>query len=311
MEYNHSDRLVIAAYLYYEEGLTQEEISRRLNISRVSVTRLLQKARQDGIVQVTITRNLPEQFELEEKLIRAFELKRAVVVKTCGTREDTFIDLGKAGGALILESVSPNCHLGVAWSETVSYIANHIQTVDISFPITINELAGTHLSQSTQYGASWKMAERLKARLVSVPVPVVMKDAAAREAILHEESIRQAFEQAARVDLAVVGLGNVGDNCSLVRTGFLSLAQVETLRQHGAVGDILMRFFDKDGQHIPSPLEEQIISLDWEEIRQIPHIIAAAAGYEKVEVILAALRSRLIHSLVTDSDTARQVLAAV
>lgn len=100
-------------------------------------------------------------------------------------------------------------------------------------------------------------------------------------------------------------------DCTVVRTGFLTPEQMADLRRQGAVGDILMRYFDAFGRRVPTPLESRIISPEWEDIRRIPHVVVMAAGPTKVEPILGALRGGFCHCLITDTETAEQALQRV
>ncbi len=125
---------------------------------------------------------------------------------------------------------------------------------------------------------------------------------------MQEPRLRQSMEEVKRCDIAYVGLGNIAADTTLVRIGLLTPQELHGLEKKGVVGEMLMRYYDEEGRHVPSPWESRIISLDWETIRRIPHIVVIAAGEHKVKAITAALRGRLCHSLVTDTDTARAVL---
>jgi DNA-binding transcriptional regulator LsrR (DeoR family) len=305
----NEDLITQIAWMYYEENLTHQEISEELHLSRVKVTRLLQTARELGIVQIKITRPLAAQSALERRLKETFRIKYAVVVETAPSLERTVERVGEAGANLLVKLLFPNCRLGLAWGSTLSVITKHLEPLDPPIPFTIHEVAGTYLAPTIPYGASWLVAHKLSVPLESLPVPTMIKDEKAMQAILNEENIRQALEHARQVDIAFVGLGNLTDQCTLIRTSHFTVEEIRELRRRGAVGDILMRFYDNQGQHVPSPYEAQIVSLTWPEIKALPHIVALAAGKtEKGPVILGALRGHIIHSLVTDSETAEYLL---
>jgi len=305
---NQEELMVLAAWMYYDDQLTHEQIAKRLGISRVSVTRLLQKARRDGIVQFRITKPLPLQYDLERRLQQTFGVEEAIVVKTRNAVDDTLDAVGWAGAEHLKQILRPGCRLGVGWSTTVSRMAPYLEAPEQPVPCTFHELAGSMLGQTNPYSISWLIARTLNIPLETLPVPVVVQSEAARDAILKETSIRSALEHARQCDIAFVGLGDVGPDCTMVRTGYLTPEQMADLRQQNAVGDILMRYYDASGRHVPTPLESRIISLNWEEIHRIPYIVVMAAGPTKVEAISGALRGRLCHCLITDTDTAQQVL---
>jgi DNA-binding transcriptional regulator LsrR (DeoR family) len=305
---NSEEMMVVAASMYYDDELTHEQIAKKLHMSRVAVTRLLQRARREGIVQVKITKRLPLQYELEQKLQATFGLKDIIVVKGRGSLDATRDAIGQAGAEHLRQSVFPNCRLGVGWSTTVSRMAAFLERPESPMPVVVNELAGRLLGVVNPYSISGQVALMLDAPVEPLSVPVVVQNSRTRDAFLKEPAIAAALEHARQCDIAFVGLGDVGDDCTMVRTGFMTVEQMAELRRRGAVGDILMRFYDDSGRHVPSPLERRVISLSMEDIRRVPYIVAMASGPTKVEAIQGAVRGGLCQCLITDTGTAEQLL---
>lgn len=309
-ENNQEELKVISAWLHYIERMTHEEIAEQLHLSRVSVTRLIQKAREEGIVQFTITKPLPAQYQLENRLKDKFNLRSVVIVKTMAESNDTLTEVSRAGARALTNLLFPGCRVGVAFSSTLRSLVDYLTIDPANEPITIQELSGTYLSPTTPYGVSWQLAEKLKARLISLPVPAIVQSEEAHDAILSEPSIREAMQGIGQVDLAIVGLGQTGANATLLKTSYLNEEQMQSIRDQGGVGDILFHFYDINGNYVHTPLEGRVIALTWENVTRIPDIIAVAYGIEKVKTILGALRTGVVHHLVTDYETARAVLEA-
>jgi DNA-binding transcriptional regulator LsrR (DeoR family) len=305
---NQDELMVLAAWMYYEDGMTHEQISARLRMSRVGVTRLLQRARREGIVQIRISKPLPLQYELERSLQRHFGLRRAIVVRSARSLEETLDKVGWAGAEYLEEVLFPKCRLGLAWSHTVRRMAPFLGRAKLRVPCTVHELAGSYLGQVNPYSVSAEVARTLGVPLESLPAPVLVQSEESLRIILSESAMSRALENARRCDIAFVGLGDSGPDCTIVQTGFLSQEQMAELRNQGAVGDILMRYYDRDGRHVPTPVEARVISLSWEDLQNLPHIVAMAAGPTKVDALVGALRGKLCHTLITDSETAEQVL---
>lgn len=305
---NGDDLMVVVTWLYYHEDLTHDEIAARLGIPRIKVTRLLQKARREGVVEFRITRPLPAEFELQEKLCAVTGLKEAVIVQSRRTLDETLEAVGKAAADHLARHLRNGLRIGMGWSTTVSRMAPYIQTPKKRYSVTVCELAGTMIGETNPYTISWLVAQRLNARLETLPLPVLVANEETLQALLQEPRVRQSLEDVKRCDIAYIGLGNIAADTTLVRIGLLSAENVRHLEENGAVGEILMRYFDDQGRHIPSPWEGRIISLDWQTIRRIPHVVVIAAGEHKVKGIAAALRGKLCHTLVTDTDTATAVL---
>ncbi|MEW5718459.1 MAG: sugar-binding domain-containing protein, partial [Chloroflexota bacterium] len=226
---------------------------------------------------------------------------------TRSSLDATLDAIGQAGAEHLKQIVFPDCRLGIGWSTTVSRMAPHLEKSESPARIVVNELAGSLLGLENPYSISGQIAQTLSASIEPLSVPVVVKNARARDAILKESSIAVALEHARRCDIALVGLGDVCDACTLVRAGFMTVDQMAELRSRGAVGDILMRFYDASGRHITSPLERRVISLAMEDIRRIPYIIVMAGGPTKLDAILGAMRGGLCHCLIADSQVAEDL----
>ncbi|MBN1265382.1 MAG: sugar-binding transcriptional regulator [Anaerolineales bacterium] len=302
------DLMTIASWLYYEEGLNQEEISQELSMNRVGVTRLLQKARNLGIIKFTITRPLPRDYETAREIEKRFGIKRAIVVPAHPDEEQTMDAIGKAGAQFLEHSLFNGCKLGMAWSHTVSKIADHLNLITPGRSIEIVELAGTTLVSGVVYNITCRIAEMLSAPLNGMPVPVVVSNTEAREAILKEVNISAALRAAASADIALVGIGSMMEAGSIVQTGFMTEDEKADLSSRGIVGEILMRFFDQDGRHVVTNLDDRVIGIQWEEMQGIPLIVGMVTGSTKLPAIIGSLRGKIIRVLITDSRTAEEIL---
>lgn len=307
-ETNQDDLMVIAAWLYYHERLTHEQIAERLKMSRVSITRLLQRARAEGVVQFTITRPLPEQYKLESRLKDKFGLKSVTISQTMANEADTIREVCRAAAFCLKNNLFPECRLGLAFSSTLSHMVEFLDGTSTPRNITIQELAGTYLSPNAPYGISWRIAEKLNANIISLPVPVVVQSEEMRNGLLNEPSIKEAIQGIPLVDVAMVGLGRIGPKSTLVKTGHFTPEMMDELKSRGAVGDILLHFYDRDGKYVANPIENRMLILKWEELTRIPNVIGVATGQNKVEAIKGALLSGTVHHLVTDTDTALAVV---
>lgn len=302
------DLVVTVANLYYAEDLTQEEVAERLSLSRVAVTRILKRAREDGLVQITVKRPLPDLYALGLRLERAFGLRAARVAATGSSADDSLENLGRAGAELLSRFAVPGKRIGAAWSRTVSAIVPYVRR-PAKPPLCVNELAGTYLEPGVPYGVSWKLAERLGAPLETIPAPVLVRSAEAKALMLEERSVARSFENAAKVDVAFVGLGGVSADSSLMKTGYLTEEHLREVTEKGAVGDMLMRYFDAEGRHVRMSFEDRAVSPEWETLRRLPLVVAMAYGPSKLAAIKGALAGRLVQGLVTDRATAELLLA--
>lgn len=301
------ENIVTVANLYYVERLTQKEIADRMGISRVAVTRMLKRADEEGFVQITVTRPLSDCLSLGLRLERELGLRTARVVETGSTADDTLENIGREGADLLSRYALPGTRIGAAWSRTVSAIIPFVQKPSKP-PLCVNELAGTYLDPSVPYGVSWKLAEKLGAQLETIPAPVLVQSAQAKTLMVTEKSVARAFENAAKVNVALVGIGDLSQESSLRKTGYMSDEQLAEIEHKGAVGDVLMRYFDAKGHHVPVPFEERTVSIEWKHLKELPLVIGIAFGLSKVDAIRGAITGKIIHALVTDRATAEALL---
>ena len=302
------EQLLIAANLYYIEGMTQEEIASKLGLSRIAVTRMLKKARDEGLVQITVKKPMPELYRLGLALEKRYGLEAAVVAPTRGSPRESREAVGRAGAELLERLITPGCTIGVAWSATTSAILPYVRKGGAK-PARINELAGTYLTTDIPYSVSWPLAEKLGVPMESIPMPVLVRSGHVKEMMIQEPAIGAALENASKVDLAFVGLGTVSRDSSIMKTGYLGEEELEECSSKGAVGDILMRYYDAAGRYIPMSFEDKTVSLEWEKIVKLPFVVSLAFGPEKLDAITGALAGGIIRGLVTDRWTAEALLA--
>ncbi|HWP68104.1 MAG TPA: sugar-binding domain-containing protein, partial [Rectinemataceae bacterium] len=236
------EQLLIAVNLYYMENMTQEEIASKLGLSRVAVTRMLKKARDEGMVQITVKKPMPELYRLALDLEKRYRLKAAIVAPGGDSPKASMEAVGRAGAELLERLITTGCRIGVAWSATVSAMLPYVRKPPVK-PGWINELAGTYLTTNIPYVVSWPLAEKLGVPVESIPMPVLVRSGRVKEMMIQEPAISSALESASKVDLAFVGLGNVSRDSSIMRTGYIGEDQLEEFSAKGAVGDILMRYY--------------------------------------------------------------------
>lgn len=306
------DPLVVAAWLYYHEELTQAEIAEVLGVSRPTVANLLAQARNEQIVSISLRPDYLATLKLAQELRLTFGLQDALVVPTPPEADAATINrsLGKAGALFLESTIKPGSVLATAWGATMLEVALALSGKSIENLTIAQSLGG--LSTADSFNPSriaWLMAERLGARVYHLYVPAVVESPDVRDILMRDRSIRSAFEVAKAADMAVLGIGKVAHDATIVRAGFISPVQMDELRAKGAVGDITGRFFDIHGQPVVTELNDRIMALMLEDLRQILPVVAVAGGSDKVRTVLGALRGGFIDVLIVDERTASAVLA--
>jgi lsr operon transcriptional repressor len=311
--WSSEELLLRAAWFYYKDELTQDEIAKRLSVSRASVGRLLDRARRVGLVTIHLTTEYLDAFELSAELRRVFGLSEALVVpdhdKEPADHHALNARIGLGGAQFLSTHLRPGGTLGVGWGETVSRV---IAATDFSMagPTHLVTLTGgvdgylpTILSS---HGES--AAEPAVATASVIPAPNIASTPALAAALRAESTIQQVLDQARGVEQAVVGVGTPAADATIVQLGYLTAADARILRDRGVVGDILGQFFDIDGNVADLPIHERRIGIELSDLKNIPKVVGAAGGLHKAEAILGALHGGFLDVLVTNELVALRLL---
>lgn len=298
-----SEELVAqVAWYYYNDGLRQGDIANRLGLSRIKVSRLLDRGRQTGLIEVQINSRYEGCLRLQDQLIKRFDLSEAHVIPAFEEAPpDTRI--GQAASKFLARMLQPHDLLAIGWGRAVTSALRALSPTLIKREISLVSLTGGVSSYVAGVGMN---GVRSDVHLIPTPLRVSTPEFA--EMLTREPYVRNVLSMALTARLAIVGIGAVSRNATLVRDGYCTSGEIELFVRQGAVGDILGYFYDRDGKVLSLDLHDHVVAVKPEEMKHIPSIVGAAAGAEKVEPILGALRGRLINILVTDETTAREIL---
>ena len=306
------------ARLYYEEGVKQNEIAERFGLSQAAVSRLLAQGQKDGIIKVVV--NIPRGVytEIEEKLVEKYGLKDAVVAD-CSLADDgqgLAREIGYCTASYLENILRPNDIIGVSsWSTYLLAAVNAMTPINRKTGIQVVQILGglgNAQSQSHSTHLTSHLSEVVNGTPFFLPVPAVVKSAEIYNTIITDKSIQNIFAMFPFVNTALVGIGNMNPSSLLSASGnVLSEDDSRILRKHGAIGDILLHFYDKMGNEIDeSSLTNHVISMSLSQLKKVERAIGVAGGESKFDAILGALRGRLIKILITDQFTAKRLLEA-
>ena len=305
--------LLRVAWFYYKDELTQDEIARRLSVSRASVGRMLDRARKVGLVSINLNADHLDAFEVSSELRRTFSLTEALVVpdhdKEPADHHLLNARLGLGGAQFMSTHLRPGGTLGVGWGETVSRVIASVNFGAVG-PVHMVTLTGgvdgylqTILSSKGESGTE---PEATTATII--PTPIVASTPTLAAALKAEPAIQQVLTQACGVDQAIVGVGTPAADATIVQMGYLAADDVRLLHDRGVVGDILGQFFDADGRVVNLPIHERRIGIELSDLASIPKVVGVAGGLHKAEAILGALRGGFLDVLVTNELVALRLL---
>ena len=302
--------LVEAARLYYEHQMSQLEISKKLGVSRPTVSRLLQQARNAGIVRIEITDPSEVGTQLESALITKFGLKKAVVVPNDTDNKIVKKRLGKAAILLVDKLISEGTILGISWGTTMQQVARQIRSRRVKDMVVVQLNGGisraeldTHASEIAK-----TIGESYKAIPYLMPLPAVVDNANLKKAILSDKNISRTLELGRKAEIALFTIGSFGYNSVLVKADYFEPDEVDGLLKSGAVGDICSRILKADGTICSEDLDSRTIGIELEELKKKQYSIAVAGGKEKLAAIHAGLKGKWFNSLITDEWIATELL---
>jgi len=305
--------LVKVSKMYYEEGLAQDDIILRLNLSRSKISRLLQQARDEGVVQITVTTPRHMYSDLENRLEKQYGLAEVLIVEAHSgdSIENIIHELGVAAAGYLERVVGPTTPLGISWGSTLHAMVAALHPKRLPKTKVVQIIGGLGQPEAEVHATDLcrRLARSLGSQLTLLPVPGIVATQNARNVLLSDLYVRQAIEMFNHLDIVFVGIGAPIADSVLIRDGsILSHTELELLLKKGAVGDIALRFFDSQGQPVHSEVDERVIGITLEQLTCIRRVVGIAGGPEKYPSILGALRGKLINVLITDSIMAERLL---
>lgn len=315
-------QLADIAQQYYLDDLTQEQIARRLGVSRSNVSRMLKEARERGLVEIRVHHPLRTSLALQEAIEAALPLKASLVLATEGERPfslpngsaaDGRSALGTLAARYLNEQIANGAVVGVGWGSTVYSVVSsgYIERkLDTSVVQLMGSMGGASPDIDGGQVAS-RLGRALGARVFYLHAPMVVTDASVRAGLLRDQHIRQTLDMARRADVLVFSVGAVSKASGLYRAGYLTDLDLEYIQSQGAVGDICGTYFRQDGSPCSLELEERTVAASAEGMRLAPLQVGVGWGAAKALPSIGAIRAGLINVLVTEEECAREMLAVL
>lgn len=302
---DYERRLMLkAVWYYYIENYTQQHISSLLGVSRSKVINLLERARQNGVIQFNVQQGSARRMSMENALAERFGLQDTFIVPRAATLAAPNESIAQAAAMYILHRAEENAFINIGYGDTTSHILNHLATA------TQLPLHAVSMTGGVNYYLPNAVSNVFNARLYLIPSPLLLSNAALRDALRREPDVEEIFRMIPLSSMSVVGIGSMNEQATILKNGILNKNDFTYLKLQGAVGDILSHFVDKNGEMVSPDLEGRLMSTPVDQLKGLENVIGAAGGPGKAEAILAVLRGGYLDVLITDEDTAGQLLEA-
>lgn len=290
------------AWMYYEKNMTQQRIAEATGINRMKVSRLLQKAKEQGVVRVMIDYT-GTNIEIENELARAYGLKEAIVVDEAGTANSK--ERVAAAAAFYLENNLENGQVvAVGWGSTMCEVAEYIGEIPEKNLLFTPAIGGHGKSELDFHATSIasNLAKRTGCRYLPLLAPAFAATKAERDTFVGDPHIREVLDVSAKADLVLFSLGNpLSEGSTLSKAGYFSPEDLAGLHAENAICDLIsILFLNRRGEICCENLTEKSVGLIPEELKAIPRKVCAVSGPEKREPALVALRAGYIDVLIAD-----------
>jgi len=315
MDAQKLELLAQVASMYYLEDQTQAYIARQFGYSRSMVSRLLTEARQNGVVEIRINRQIVRNQSLEQQLIQAFSLKDARVLSR-GTMERGLMSryLGMLAAGYLQVIIKNEMKIGVGWGSTLWETINALQSKKFNDIDVIGIIGAVGTSNGVMDGPeiARRLARMFGGRFQILPAPLIVESESTQKAIMQDGSLAPIFDMANELDMALMGVGTTeAENSSIVRAGYVKPEEMRDLQAKGIVGDVCAIHFDAEGSISDDPINRRVIGIRPEQLRNVPLRVAVAGGEVKALPIYAACKSGLINVLITDEVAAQGALQRI
>jgi DNA-binding transcriptional regulator LsrR (DeoR family) len=305
-----------AAWLYHVAGLNQEETSRRMGLTRARVNRLLQQARESGLVSITINDRDVGLLPVEEDIRRAFGLDFCLATPALGLSatagaEVALRAVGTAGARFLRDRLAerPEAIVGTGWGRTLAHLSRQMSgatTPGARFISLMGSLTAN--SSFNPYEVVQALAQATGGEGYFLPVPFIADSPEDRAVLLAQRAVARPLDLARRADIALISVGELAESSLLRQQDMIGPGDLADLRRAGAVGDTNGIFFDVAGRPVDHPLNDRTIGVGFADLARATTVLLSA-GTAKTAATAALLRSGIVRGLVIDGDAALALLA--
>lgn len=299
------------AHLYYMQDMTMDAIARELSTSRSTVSRMLNKARDTGLVDIQIRFPSERAERVQAELRERYGVTAHVVpVPNLADDSERLERVAIAGARLIGQFFDSNMKLGIAWGATIEALSRYLQPKETNHTqvVQLNGSGGLR-TMGLEYSSCilQRFAHAFGSMTHPFPVPEFFDDPVTKSAMWQERSIKQQLQRQTQLDLALFGIGSPHSSApnQQYRAEYLSEEDYATLSQAGIVGDIGTTFYRADGSDENIPMNARATGIPLKVLRKIPRRICVVSGRSKLLGLRGALAGGVVTDLVIDEPTAR------
>lgn len=305
-----NDDMIQATWLYHIGQMSQEEVSRRMGLSRFKVLRLLQDARDLGLVRISVEHAATGALALADRLTAHFALTEALVAPDAGG--DPAAGRRAVGhlsaGWLARIGREGRMTVGVGWGRTMAAMADALtglRNPELCFVSLMGSM--THTSATSPFDVCVRLAALTDARAVFLPAPFLADSAEDAALIRRQRLVREALDVARAADHMMISVGECTPEALLQSSGILTVDEASGLIAAGAVADTTGKFFVGNGSLAPTDLNLRAPSIDLCDLHR-SDVVVLSSGAGKAAALRAVLAAGFVNRLIVDEPLARALL---
>ena len=297
--------------MYFIDNFNQREIAELLNLSRIKVNRYINYARKNNLVEIHL--NIPPQGNapLEIAIEQNYGLNECRIVDCSANQQGTLKLMALELSKIFDRIIKKNDYLGVSWGTTIEAMAKYIRVKKKTGLKVVPITGGAGIEGSGRFSnfVTKAIADQFDGMSYMINFPAVLDTKEARMIIEKDKQLKILFDLAKRITIVLVGIGDISTDMSLCKIGVLKRKDIDYLIRKGAIGMVNMLCIDKNGSHLKNNIDERMINIFPEKmIKKVPTRIGVAIGDKKVDVIRAAVKGKIINTLITDENTADMLM---
>ncbi len=297
------------AYYYYISNITQDDIAKKMGMSRQRVNRILGHCTEYGIVKFSIEGLQEDNLEVELLLEKKYNLKGAHIVTNVDS-EKIHVDLGKGAAEFLNKMVVDNDIIGFSRGRSISKLVDNL-TQTSAKNLTVTQLFGNEPSSTSEAKIDelvFYASKTLNAQTKLIYAPVLVKDKSLKDSMMKEPLFLDSYSIIKNCTIAFSGIGTKDSQIQHVQNAYGEEKLYDMEWQKEIVGEVCTYYYDSKGKIVKTPFDDRLIRILIDDYLTIPLRVGVAGQPEKVASIKAAIEGNLINALVTDLETAQSLL---
>jgi len=303
--------------LYYKEKKTQSQIARAIGYSRSAISRLLNEAQQEGIIEFTINYPLLRDPILERRLKDKYHLKAAFVINA-GQADyaHTLQMVGRLGARYLEQNLRDGMVVGIGWGTSLYDLVNSLPDLPLSRVRVVQVIGASGSKGDARIDGpdlAAFLANKLNASHQFLHSPLFLDSDEACKSMKSQKQIRDTLDLANQSDLVLLGVGTIDVDpkySSLFRSGFINEEEVLQIKNKGGIGNFCGVIIDNHGSVMDIDINRRVMAVDLHTLRSNGRkMVGVAAGSRKSKAIEAVLAGGWLDVLITDQSAVKSIAA--